>query len=411
MNHCARWLYFFCFSLLVLVPVELLAQADPFTVPPGLEKQVEFWKRIFTQHSFTQLVFFDPQDMGTIYEVMEVGEDNRSNEFINGERSRIAATYGVSVERVYAQRGVREKTMAGLKRAGRHLNQMQQIFRERGLPVEISYLPMVESSFDINVRSYMGALGMWQFMPATGRNFSLRVDNAIDERRDPLESTRAAAAYLNQAYDMLGSWPLAITSYNYGPAGIARATAEMGSTNLVDLIRGYNNPYWGFAPKNFYAEFLAAVDIGKNLPRYFPELVLDAPVVLHEHELASRSSLDAVAAARGISKEHLLAWNPALTPQARFLPAGYRVKLPADASAEPIFEVAQYQEPQQPAARPSFRAKPPQAKVVRHQVMPGETLTTIALRYGASVQRILQANGLRQANFVRVGSTLVIPRA
>ena len=163
----------FCFSLLVLVPIKLHAQADPFTVPPGLEKQVEFWKRIFTQHSFTQLVFFDPQDMGTIYEVMEVGEDNRSNEFINGERSRIAATYGVSIERVYAQRGVREKTMAGLKRAGRHLNQMQQIFRERGLPVEISYLPMVESSFDINVRSYMGALGMWQFMPATGRKFQL----------------------------------------------------------------------------------------------------------------------------------------------------------------------------------------------------------------------------------------------
>jgi hypothetical protein len=102
MNHCARWLYFFCFSLLLLVPIELRAQADPCIVPPGLEKQVEFWKRIFTEHSFTQLVFFDPQDMGTIYEVMEVGEDNRSNEYINGERSRIAATYGVSVERVYA---------------------------------------------------------------------------------------------------------------------------------------------------------------------------------------------------------------------------------------------------------------------------------------------------------------------
>lgn len=417
MKHPARWLLLFLFMLLALSPLELRAQTNPFPMLPGLEKQVEFWKRVFIETSFSELIFFDPQDMGTIYEVMEVGAEDRSNEFIRGERARIAETNGVNIDRVYAQRGVREKTIAALKRSGRHIAQMQQIFRERGLPVEITYLPMVESSFDINVRSYMGALGMWQFMPATARGFNMRVDGAIDERRDPIESTRAAASYLKQAYEMLGSWPLAITSYNYGPAGMARAVADMGSNNLVDLIRNYNGPYWGFAPKNFYAEFLVAVEIGRNVQRYFPGLVLDAPVTVKDHELASMTSLEAVANASGVSQEQLLAWNPALTSGVRWLPVGYRVKLPADVAIEPIVEVARYEPPAQPVVR---RGRSPvvastnrvvQAKTVHHQVKPGETLSKIAARYGASVQRILQANGLRHANLVRIGSTLVIPRA
>lgn len=417
MKHPARWLLFFLFLLLALSPLESRAQSNPFPMLPGLEKQVEFWKRVFVETSFSQLIFFDPQDMGTIYEVMEVGEEDRSNEFIRGERARIAEANGVNIDRVYAQRGVREKTIAALRRSGRYIAQMQQIFRERGLPVEITYLPMVESSFDINVRSHMGALGMWQFMPATGRGFNMRVDGAIDERRDPIESTRAAASYLKQAYESLGSWPLAITSYNYGPAGMARAVAEMGTSNLVELIRSYNGPYWGFAPKNFYAEFLVAVDIGRNIHRYFPGLVLEAPVTLKDHELASMTSLEAVANASGLSQEQLLAWNPALTSGVRWLPAGYRVKLPADLAMEPIVEVARYEPPVRRVAARGRGAvgastnRVAQTKLVHHQVKPGDTIGKIAARYGASVQRILQANGLRHANFVRIGSTLIIPRA
>jgi len=406
MNHLARCFSSIFVALLALMPLDLRAQSDPFPLLPGLEKQVTFWKRIFTEHSFSQLVFFDPEDMATIYEVVEVGEDNRTNEFIYGERARIAAEKGVSIDRVYAQRGVREKTMEGLKRSGRYMAQMQQIFQERGLPPEIAYLPMVESSFDINVRSYAGALGMWQFMPATGRSFNLRVERWIDERRDPIESTRAAAAYLKQAYEMLGSWPLAITSYNYGPTGMARASAEMGSTNLVDLIRDYNGSYWGFAPKNFYAEFLVAVEIGRNVEQYFPGLVFDSPIGVREHQLTGRTSVQALAAANGLSREQFLGWNPALI-QTSWIPAGYRVKFPLDTSTAPIIEVTQYQ----PAPAPSnFNAGKSPVKVVRHYVRPGETLSKIAERYGASVQRILQANGLRHANLVRVGSTLIIPR-
>src|ERR1051325_2564938 len=160
---------------------------------PGLEKQVEFWKKIFTEYSLAQLVFFDPADMSRIYEVLEVGEDNRSQTYIDGERARIAATLGIDVERVQAQRGIKERMLAGLKRSGRYMRHIEQIFRENNLPTDLGYLPLVESSFDINARSFAGAIGMWQFMPMTGKEYRLRINRAIDERRDPLESTRAAA--------------------------------------------------------------------------------------------------------------------------------------------------------------------------------------------------------------------------
>ena len=204
--------------LVLFVPNGVLAQdtttsSSPFPVPAGLEPAVQFWKKVFTEYSRSQLIFFDPLDMSNIYEVIEVGEDNRPDDYINGERERIAALNNIAIERVKAQRGIKERTAAGIKRSGRYLAQIQQIFRERGLPPELTYLPIVESSYDIGARSSVGAVGVWQFMPRTGREY-MRVGAGIDERRDPLESSRAAASYLKQAYDYLGSWPLAITSYN-----------------------------------------------------------------------------------------------------------------------------------------------------------------------------------------------------
>jgi membrane-bound lytic murein transglycosylase D len=421
MKQLSRWLLTLLISHLAFLPAQAIAQrtlsaANPFPMPTGLEPAVEFWKKVFTEYSLSQLVFFDPLDMSNIYEVLDVGEENRSNQYIDGERSRIAAANGVEIERVKAQRGVRERTADGLKRAGRYLAQMQQVFIDRGLPPELSFLPVVESSYDMSARSNVGAVGIWQFMPATGRSY-MRVDRLIDERRDPLESTRAAAAYLEQAYGALGSWPLAITSYNYGQAGMARAVAEIGSSNLLDLIQRYNHPYWGFAPKQFYAEFLAAVEIGRNLSQYFPGIEQDAPRRIQELTLASNTSVSTAISTTGLSQEEFMEWNPALSSGVRVLPAGYRVKLPADRSVEPIVEVARlnYRTPppavtRQVAFAQSQQRQSGKAQVIHHRVQRGETLIQIAQRYGASVQRILQVNGIRQAHLVRAGITLRIPR-
>jgi membrane-bound lytic murein transglycosylase D len=404
MKHAARWLLSLCFFCLALSPGNTQAQSkpgteDPFPLLPGLESSVEFWKKVFTEYSRSQLVYFDPLDMSRIYEVVDVGEDSRTDDYINGERQRIAAANGVDIERIKAQRGIKERTAAGLKRSGRHIAQMQQIFKDRGLPIALTYLPIVESSYDINARSNVGALGMWQFMRTTGRQY-MRVDRSIDERRDPIESTRAAALFLQQAYDTLGSWPLAITAYNFGPSGMARAVAAIESDNLVELIGQYNHPYWGFAPKNFYAEFLAAVEIGKNVNQYFPELQLDSPVAIKEIELKNSVSVAALAKSTGLTQDQLLGWNPALSTQTRSVPAGYRVKVPVDSTMEPVIEVAQRQ-PEPKEQRP---------QVVRHQVKRGETLFQIARRYGASVERILQINGIGKSHRLRAGTTLLVPR-
>jgi membrane-bound lytic murein transglycosylase D len=374
---------------------------SPFPIPAGLESSVEFWKRVFSEFSLSQLIYFDPRDPSKIYEVTEVGEQSRSNEYIDAERARIAAANGVDIERVKAQRGVKERTAAGIRRSGRYISQIQQIFKDRGLPPELTYLPIVESSYDLNARSSVGALGIWQFMPRTGRQY-LRIGPGIDERRDPFESSRAAAAYLKEAYENLGSWPLAITSYNFGQGGMSRAVDEVGSDNLVDLIEKYNHPYWGFAPKHFYAEFLAAVEIGTNLSRYFPGLELDTAAEIKEIEVTRGTSLAVLIRSSGLKRDEFLGWNPALSSAVRVVPAGYRMKIPADRSLEPLIVEVKNDVP----------AKLPKAReqVVHHRVKPGETLYEIARRYGASVQRIAQANGLRRSHLLRAGSTLRIPR-
>jgi membrane-bound lytic murein transglycosylase D len=250
-------------------------------------------------------------------------------------------------------------------------------------------------------------MGIWQFMPRTGREY-MRVTATVDERRDPFESSRAAASYLKQAYEFLGSWPLAITSYNYGQAGMARAVAAVGSDNLVDLIQKYDHPNWAFAPKQFYAEFLAAVEIGTNLNKYYPDLQLDAPVKIKEVELNSTTPLASVINSYGLSRDEFLGWNPALSSATRVVPAGYRVKLPVDRTMEPLVTVAQSQ---QVARQPQPQRQPqPKPQIVHHRVKRGETVIEIARRYGASVERILQINGIRKAHLVKVGTTLVIPK-
>src|SRR4029453_9453312 len=222
MKHTPRFLLSLCCFWLAFSPGNIQCQVklgteDPFPLLPGLESSVEFWKKVFTEYSSSQLVYFDPFDMSRIYEVGEVRENSsRTPEYINSERKRIAGAHAVDLERVRAQSGIKERTAAGLKRSGRHIAQMQQIFRDRSLPIELTYLPIVESSYGNNARSNAGALGMWKFMRATGRE-DMRVDGSIAEPSDPLESTRAAAAFLQQSYETLGNWPLAITAYNYGP--------------------------------------------------------------------------------------------------------------------------------------------------------------------------------------------------
>jgi peptidoglycan lytic transglycosylase D len=330
-----RFQFTLCSSLIFVLLTAILGRAvaaeSAFAVLPGLEAAVAFWKQIFTRYGAGEVVFFDPFDHGRIYSVLRVPDSDEGRALVERERARILANYDLNEEdgRVKTQRGVKEQFIAGLKISGRYMSQMRQIFRDEGLPVELAYLPLVESSFNVRARSTAGAVGMWQFMPDTGRKF-LRITDTVDERRDPLVSTRAAARLLSENRKLLGNWPLAITAYNHGTEGIFRAIDVVGTRDLVEIIRRYQSPTFGFASKNFYAEFLAAADIARNREVHFPSFRPHPPLSLHEIEIKHQVPIQSLLKPAAVSQSDFFEWNPALNTTTTVIPAGYRIKVPPE---------------------------------------------------------------------------------
>jgi len=324
-----------CSSVLVLLIAAVFGRAvgaEPtFSVLPGLEPAVTFWKQIFTRYGAGDVVFFDPLDHTKIYSVLRATDSPEGRALVERERGRILANYDLREEdgRLRSQRGVKEQFISGLKISGRYMGEMRKIFRDEGLPPELAYLPLVESSFNVRARSTAGAVGMWQFMPDTGRKF-LRITDTVDERRDPMASTRAAARLLKENRRLLGNWPLAITAYNHGTEGLFRAIDAVGTEDLVEIIRRYQSPTFGFASKNFYAEFLAAVQVAKNSEAHFPFLRPHPPLNLHEIEIKRSISIQSLLQPAAVSLGDFFEWNPALSPTVTVIPGGYRVKVPPE---------------------------------------------------------------------------------
>jgi membrane-bound lytic murein transglycosylase D len=151
---------------------------------------------------------------------------------------------------------------------------------------------------------------MWQFTRAAARIF-MQVNSALDERLDPVASARGAARYLSHAYDLLGAWPLALTSYNHGIASM-RAAKERFGTDFLRIVREYDHPKFGFASRNFYAEFLAAREIAKHPERYFPEGIRYRKPFGHDSiVLAEAMPLADVAYRYTLPPATLVALNPA----------------------------------------------------------------------------------------------------
>ena len=405
---------FFLLGILLLAPLRpavARAEENPFPLLPGLENAVEFWKLVFTRYVANEVIFHDAQDPLKIYKVVQASEREDLRRLIKQETPGIAAAEGVEPGqlKIRAQRGVKERFVSGLALSRRYLDQMQQIFREEGAPVDLTYLPLVESSFEITARSRVGALGMWQFMPVTGKKF-MRVGPTLDERRDPLESSRAAAKFLKQNYEALGSWPLAITAYNHGREGMLRASTAVGSTDLAVIVKNYDSATFGFASKNFYAEFLAAVEIAKTSEKYFPGLDFHPPLALEEFTVERATTISTLLQRAGIPHAEFLAWNPALTAKVRDIPAGYRVKAPGD-KIEAL--AAAYRKPAQPVAVAKAKPAAPTTSAISwilHHVVPGDTLWDLAKNYRVTVAAIQTANNLSNGHRLAVGQQLRIPK-
>ena len=378
------------------------AAENPLPVLPGLENAVEFWKQVFTRYGANDVIFHDRQEPFKVYKVISIEDSPSGRKAIKEEIESISQSEPGSDVR--AQRGVSERFASGLALSRRYIDQMRQILRDEGLPEDIAYLPLVESSFDLNARSSVGALGIWQFMPSTGRNY-MRIGPTLDERRDPLDSTRAAARFLKQNYNVLGNWPLAITAYNHGGGGMLRAVNELGTDNLVEIIRRYQAPTFGFASKSFYAEFLAAVEVARRSEEFFPDLQYHPPLALDELSVGRNVPLAALLKPSGISQSEFFRWNPAFSAKARDIPAGYRIKAPSDKLA--VLNSA-YQKLAGSGAAIVALSKS-SIEWIMHHVAPGETLYKIARNYRVTVDAIQRANGLN-GHRIAPGQQLKIPK-
>ncbi len=310
-----------CALLLILVGSLRPAHATPpplrfsreFPLSEAMAERVRFWIRVFTQVSQNEVVLHDREDVRIVYDVVPNGDEDAiapvratyarllaslavEETFPTvlrapidtvftpqaPERARIRALFGgaagpiayvKAMGNIRAQRGLKEIFADGLARAEVYLPTVRRILAEAALPPELAFLPHVESSFNPNAVSRAGAAGLWQLMRDTADGH-LRIAAGVDERFDPVRSTTVAAEHLARARRVLGSWPLAIASYNHGIAGIARARAAVGSDALDDIIRGYDGASFGFASRNFYAEFLAATHVASHAGYYFPGLKL-----------------------------------------------------------------------------------------------------------------------------------------
>ncbi len=413
---------------------------DRFPRPPELEPDVQFWIDIFTQYSTEEGVLHDNRHMGVVYGRIDMpgGLSRRERQRrITAERNEIRAvlevlaggkrdnltaeearilglwpddvsnaTLRAAIGRIRFQQGLRDRFRRGLERAGRWRGHIETEFAALGVPLELAALPHVESSYNPDARSHVGASGIWQFTRSTGRRF-MRVDHVVDERNDPFEATIGAGQLLAYNYSITGNWPMAITAYNHGLAGVRRAMRQHGDTAYVDIMRNYNGRTFGFASRNFYVAFLAAMEVDQNPERYFGEVTPESPVDYATAELPGYLPVAELADAFDVSPALLARHNPALQPTvwqgSKHLPAGFLIRIPRGDLDEPIDSLL--------ASIPGDLWATDQLPDLFHTVSRGDTLSQIAERYDTRVSTLVALNSLNSRHRIRIGQRLRLPAA
>jgi membrane-bound lytic murein transglycosylase D len=431
--------------VLFVLLASLLAGAGPVGAAPhdlprpaALAPRIAFWTRIYTEVGTNGGLLHDSRDLSIVYEVIDfpAGLSNRARDArirarreyyegilrklgagrrsgLSSDEQRVLASLGDGAtnatlreasHRVRFQLGQANKFREGLHRQGRWRSYVEGVLAQRGLPVELAALPHVESSYNPEAHSHAGASGLWQFTSSTGRLF-MQVDHVVDERRDPYLATVAAARLLKQNYDKVGSWPLAITAYNHGAAGMARAVRTLGTNDIATIIERYSSRTFGFASRNFYVEFLAALDVQTNAERHFGPIRPDPPEDLRIVPLDHYYKAPTVASALGVSLDELRAANPALLSPIwagqKLLPRGYGLRVPAaNAVAAPRTQLASV-----PGSERFAKQLPDRSYRVRR----GDSLSRIARRFGVRESDLVAMNGLRSRNRIRAGQVLRLP--
>jgi membrane-bound lytic murein transglycosylase D len=427
-------------ALWLFTGARALAADDPMPRPPELEPDVQFWIRVYTQIDSNSGFLHDQYNLRVVYDTLHFSPDSSPGERqrqVDAARDRYGAALrriadagstplspedqrirdlwgdGVTPERlreavddIRFQLGQSDRFREGLIRSGAWETHIEEVLANLGLPAQLAVLPHVESSFNPFARSKVGAAGLWQFMRSTGRRY-MRIDGSVDDRLDPFRSTEAAAQLLAYNYRVLGTWPLALTAYNHGTAGVLRAKEQLGTDDIVRIVRHYTSRTFGFASRNFYVSFLAALEIDRNPEKYFGPIQRESEARFQEVSVPGYVSVKALEQALDMDPAKLRALNPALLRpvwEGRLrVPRAYRLRLPDGGQHWTTELLAQRLKPAELfAGQPT----PPHYRVQR-----GDTLAMLADRLGVPIQQLARLNGLRTSARLRPGRSLVLPEA
>lgn len=429
---------FFVFVGLLWCATAAAEPAGTFPRPPELEPDILFWTRIYTEVDTRGGLIHDSSHLGVVYEVLRFpeGASRRTQrrkvkaakqrtkkilqrlatgkrENLSEDEAGVLALWpdGVSnkslraaTRRLRFQLGQADKFQAGLARSGIWEAHIREILTDMGLPQELVALPHVESSFNPKARSRVGAAGLWQFTRSTGRRF-MRIDRSVDERMDPYLSTVAAARLLSHNYQATGTWPMAITSYNHGTAGVRRAARKLGTKDITRIVREYRSRRFGFASRNFYVAFLAAVEIHFHPDKYFDPIPRHAPPPTQLVRVPDYVKVSTLERALGIDMNTLREHNPALRPSiwrgAKHVPRGYELRIPASKPREEMLAAL--------AQIDKDERYPSQLRDRFYTVRRGNTLAGIAKHFDVDVDDLVAANDLKSRHRIRAGQVLSLP--
>ncbi len=429
-------------GLLALAGLILLtggAAAEPLLPrPASLEPAVRFWTRVYTEVDDRGGFIHDSVHLDVVYETVRYPEglsrrgkerhtEKLKDEYrailrrlakgkrtgLSGEEQRVLAQWpeGVSNSTLRAaagnvrfQLGQAGKFRAGLARSGQWRQHVEATLAHYGVPTELVALPHVESSYYPKAYSRVGAAGMWQFTRGTGRLY-MRVDYVVDERLDPYDSTDAAARLLRDNYKRLKSWPLAITAYNHGTAGMARAARKLGTRDMGEIVKRYKSRTFGFASRNFYASFLAALDVDRNAGLFFGPVQLQRPIAYREVTTDAFYKVETLVRAFDVAPDVLQEHNPGLRPSvwngSKYVPKGFRLRIPREEVSTPLATAL--------AGIPAAERLAEQHRDRFYKVRRGDTLSKIAKRFRVRERTLVSLNNLRSRHRIRVGQVLVLP--
>ncbi len=412
---------------------------DPaFTRPQELHSDIQFWKLVFTEVDTHHGLIHDDQYLNVIYEIVSVPKElsrRARNQIVNRikaryksillklaknnrnrlapEEARVLKLWPKSISRndlkraasrLRFQLGQADKFKAGWIRAGAWQSHISALLQKYGLPKGLASLPHVESSFNPEAYSHIGAAGLWQFTRATGRRY-MRVDHIVDDRMDPYASSEAAVRLLKTNFDLLGSWPLAITAYNHGAAGMRQAVQKLRTKDIVTILRRYKSPTFGFASRNFYVAFLAALEVDNDAIKYFGKMkrqpavktiAIDMPAYLAAYDIRKALGINLVTL-----KTHNAGLRSSIWKGQKLIPKGYTLRVPCRLHCGSIAAKLQ-----KIAGTEGFDKQIPDRY---YKVRRGDRLDEIAVRYHLNVKELAEINFLRNPNHIRIGQSLRLP--